>query len=112
MEERKSVLNHLDDLRQSAMAPNTLTRQTKELIALAVALRGGNDTSIAYHVHNCIEVGCSREQIAETVDVAVVVSGEAAAVHAVQVQKALAEAEIEPDDGFDATFDQFARRYG
>lgn len=112
MEDTRSILNHLDDLRQTAMAPRALTRQTKELIALAVALRGGNGTSIAYHVHNCIEVGCSREHIGETVDVAVMVAGESAAVHAVQVQKALAEAEVQEDAGFDDSFDRFARRYG
>jgi AhpD family alkylhydroperoxidase len=104
-----SVMGELDALRRRTMEPGALPQTTKELIALAVALRGGNDTSIAYHVHNAMEAGCSAKDISETVDIAAMVAGEAAAVHAVQVQKALQE-NVASGPG-ESSFRQFAEVY-
>jgi AhpD family alkylhydroperoxidase len=106
-----AIMSELDMLRKRAMEPGTLPRSVKELIALGVALRGGNDTSIAYHVHNAIEAGCSKEEISETVDIAAVVAGEAVAVNAVQVQKALSDNGDEGGLARDASFREFARGY-
>jgi AhpD family alkylhydroperoxidase len=106
-----AIMSELDTLRRKAMEPGALPRSVKELIALGVALRGGNDTSIAYHVHNAIEAGCTKEDISETVDVAAVVAGEAVAVHAVQVQKALTDDTASDSAGDANTFRQFARQY-
>jgi AhpD family alkylhydroperoxidase len=106
-----TIMSELDALRRRAMDPGTLPREVKELIALAVAVRGGNDTSIAYHVHNAMESGCAREEIAEAVDVAVMVAGEATAVHAVQVQKALADGMDATDDAGEHSFRRFAEDF-
>ncbi len=83
------VLDALGLVHEQALQGHALGRKTKELIALATSVVTGCDTSIAYHLHNAIEAGATREEMIEAVEVAVVTLGEPSAVHAAQILKAL-----------------------
>lgn len=62
-------------LHQKAGATNTLDRKTKELMALAISVTHGCDDCIAYHVHDAVEAGATREEFADALSVAVLMGG-------------------------------------
>jgi len=61
----------------------------KELIALAIAITVGSDGCIAYHVHDALKSGASREEILETVGVAVMMGGGPSVVYGKEAVAAL-----------------------
>lgn len=67
-------------LHRSAMAPGALDTATKELLALAIGITSHCEGCIAFHVHDALKAGASREQIEETIGVAVMMGGGPAAV--------------------------------
>ena len=83
------VLDALGLVHAQALQSDALTRKVKELIALATSVVTGCETSIAYHLHNALEAGATREELIEAVEVAVVTMGEPAAVHAGHILRAL-----------------------
>jgi AhpD family alkylhydroperoxidase len=89
--EKMSLLDELSALHQRALQGGVLDKQTKELVAIAAALASGHETSIAYHLHNALEAGATREAVLETVNVALFIATEPAAMNASQVRKALDE---------------------
>lgn len=87
------LLEELSSLHAQALQPQHLSKKVKELIALGAAVAAGCETSIAYHLHNVLEAGATRAEIAEALEVAVLTLSEPAAIHGAQILKALA-----PDD--------------
>ena len=96
------LIHDLDRLRAEAMGTRALDKKVKELIALGIAVTERSETSIAYHVHNALSAGASREEIAETVGVAIFVGAEPPAVQGIQLLEALArdDAEKYAEDAF------------
>lgn len=88
------VLGPLDHLHRQALQSGSLSKKSKELIALATAIAAGSETSIVYHLHNALEAGASHQEIGETLDVTMVTLGEPAVIHSSQILKAL-----EAEDG-------------
>lgn len=76
-------------IRKNAMAEGSLSRKEKELIAVGITVAEGCGASIAYHVHNALEAGATREEIAEAVGVSMFTAGEQAHVHGLQLLEAL-----------------------
>lgn len=62
-------------LHQAAVADGALPTATKEMIALAIAVATHCDPCIAFHVHDALRAGASREEIAEAIAVAVSMGG-------------------------------------
>jgi len=62
-------------LHRSAMAAGALDAASKELIALAIGITSHCQGCIAFHVHDALAAGASREQIEETIGVAVLMGG-------------------------------------
>jgi AhpD family alkylhydroperoxidase len=58
-------------LAQAALAPKALDCKTKELIALAIAVAIHCDDCIGFHVKAALEQGASRDQVLETLGMAV-----------------------------------------
>lgn len=85
------LISDLNHLRQQAMKDGVLSRKTKELTALGMAVVARCNTSTAYHLHNAIEAGSSRDEIAEILGVAMTIAGEAAALHGLKALRALDE---------------------
>jgi len=56
---------------QSALAPKALDGKTKELIALGIGVAVRCDDCIAFHTQAALEQGASREEVAETLAMAI-----------------------------------------
>ena len=86
---------------QQAMKDGGLDRKTKELTALGMAVMARCNTSTVYHLHNAMEAGATRAEIAEIIGVAMTMAGEAVALHGVQALKALGDEEsVGPVEAF------------
>lgn len=65
------VMGAFSSLAQAALAPKALDGKTKELIALAVGVAVRCDDCIAFHVKAALQLGATREEIVETLGMAV-----------------------------------------
>ena len=63
------------EISRAAQKPGALDRKTKELMALAIAVSGQCDACIAYHARGAGKAGASRQEIAETLAVAIQMGG-------------------------------------
>ncbi len=68
-------------LMQSASADGVLDTKTKELMALSIAVVTHCEGCITYHARACAKHGASREEVAETIGVAIEMGGGPAAVY-------------------------------
>lgn len=80
-------------LMEAATAAGALDAKTKELMALSIAIATHCEGCIVYHTRAAHKLGATREEIAETVGVAIEMGGGPAAVYGGEAL---------------ATFDQFA----
>ncbi len=62
-------------LGKAAYAPGTLSAKTKELISLAIAVAARCDGCVAYHAKAAKEKGASRQEVVETLGVALQMGG-------------------------------------
>jgi AhpD family alkylhydroperoxidase len=76
-------------LHGSAVTGGALDRHVKELMALAVAICSHCHGCIGYHVHDALDAGATREQIIETIGVAVMMGGGPALVYGAEALDAL-----------------------
>ena len=65
------VMKAFSDLAQAALAPKALDCKTKELIALGIAVATRCDDCIGFHVKAALEQGASRDEVIETLGMAV-----------------------------------------
>lgn len=97
------------ELHQKAVADGALSTKDKELIALAIGVAVRCDGCIAFHVHDALEVGATREEILETLGVAMLMGGGPAVVYAGEALEALDQYEAEGLTGeHSATVDEAA----
>ncbi len=80
-------------LHQRAVAKGALSTKTKELIALAIAITVRCDGCISFHVHNALKAGAIREEIVETIGVALFMGGGPSAVYGSEALEALEQFE-------------------
>lgn len=92
-------------LHQSEMAAGKLSAKMKELMALAISIAVRCDGCIAYQMNDAIEAGASKEEIMETIGVAVVMGGGAALVYGTDAYRAYHQILNDSQDyGADETF--------
>jgi AhpD family alkylhydroperoxidase len=72
-----------------AVTPGALDRHVKELMALAIAICVHCQGCIGYHVHDALDAGATREQVIETIGVAVMMGGGPAVVYGAEALDAL-----------------------
>ena len=77
-----AVMDALERLHQAARAAGALDTKTKELMALAISITHGCDDCIAHHVHDAIEAGATREELADALGVAVLMGGGTGMIYA------------------------------
>jgi AhpD family alkylhydroperoxidase len=65
------VMKAFSGLAQAALAPKALDGKSKELIALGIAVAIRCDDCIGFHVKAALEQGASREEVLETLGIAV-----------------------------------------
>jgi AhpD family alkylhydroperoxidase len=77
-------------LHSSAMlSDGALDRKTKELIAVAIGISVRCDGCIASHVRTALRAGASREEILETIGVAIFMGGGPSTVYGAEALQAL-----------------------
>lgn len=76
-------------MHKSAVSDGALSGKVKELIALGIAISVRCDGCIAYHVHDALRAGSSREEIAEAVGVSVLMGGGPAVVYGAEALEAV-----------------------
>lgn len=62
-------------LAKAAIAPGVLDSKTKELIALAIGITARCDGCLAFHAKAAKKYGATREEVVETVQVALYMGG-------------------------------------
>jgi AhpD family alkylhydroperoxidase len=75
-------------LSMAATAANAIDTKTKELMALAIGIAVHCDGCVAYHTKMAHQHGASREEVAETVALAVYMGGGPAAVYGADALRA------------------------
>lgn len=72
------------DLVKAASAEGALSHRHKELMALAIAIAIRCEGCIVFHVRACLKLGASREELLETIGVAVEMGGGPSSVYGAQ----------------------------
>ena len=80
-------------LHQQSLKDGVLTRKIKELIALSISITTPCAGCIAYHVHDALRAGASREEILETIGVAIMMAGGPGLIYGCEAFEALTEFE-------------------
>ena len=63
------------DLSKTAQSPGALDKKTKELVALAISVALRCEGCIAYHARGALRTGATRQDVAETLAVAIQMGG-------------------------------------
>ena len=82
-------------LARAALEPRALPTKTKELIALAIAVATRCDGCIAFHAEAAVKQGATRDEVMETMGMAIYMGAGPSAMYAAQALEA---------------FDQFAAK--
>ena len=82
-------LEGFSTLHQNAVADGALSNKHKELIAIAIAISTGCEGCIAFHVHDALKAGATREELIETIGVAVLMGGGRALMYSSEALEAL-----------------------
>ena len=83
------VMKNFSDLHKSSLKSGALDKKTKELIALGIAITVRCDGCISFHVHDALKAGANKNEIAETVSVAILMGGGTSVVYGVEAMQAL-----------------------
>jgi len=83
------VMQAFGNLHQSAAADGVLDTKTKELIALAIGVTVRCHGCIAYHVNDAVQAGATREEIMETLGVAIMMGGGPSVIYSMEAMEAL-----------------------
>jgi AhpD family alkylhydroperoxidase len=84
-------------LHSAAVAPEALDRKTKELIALSIGITLRCNGCIAFHVHDALQAGANRQEMLETIGVAIMMGGGPSMVYGCEALEALNQFEKEQD---------------
>ena len=80
-------------LHKSAMAEGALSAKNKELIALGISIALRCDGCVSYHVSGALKTGASREEVLETIGVAIMMGGGPGMIYACEAFAALEQFE-------------------
>lgn len=76
------VMKAFSGIAQAALAPKALDVKTKELIALAIGIAVRCDDCIAFHMKAAIDAGATKDEIVETLGMAVYMGAGPSAMYA------------------------------
>jgi len=76
------VMKAFSGIAQAALAPKALETKTKELIALAVAVAVHCDDCIAFHAKAAVDQGATRDEVLETLGMAIYMGAGPSAMYA------------------------------
>ncbi|WP_054030653.1 carboxymuconolactone decarboxylase family protein [Desulfatitalea tepidiphila] len=76
-------------LNGATTAPGALDAKTKQLMALAIGITTHCEGCIVYHLRDAMRAGATREEILETLGVAIMMGGGPAVVYACEALEAM-----------------------
>lgn len=79
------------ELHKAAVGEGVLAPKTKELIAFGIATMSGCDGCIAYHAHDAIRAGATREELVEAIGVALMMGGGPTLMYGAEALRAVDE---------------------
>tara|TARA_R110000868_G_scaffold326032_1_gene586954 strand:+ start:450 stop:812 length:363 start_codon:yes stop_codon:yes gene_type:complete len=82
------------ELHASAVSQGALETKTKELIALSIGIAVHCNGCIAFHVHDALKAGANRQEILETIGVAILMGGGPSMVYGCEALEALDQFEL------------------
>ena len=85
------VMKGFSAMARAALDPKALDTKTKELVALGIAVAIRCDDCIAFHVKAAIEQGASREEVAETLGMAIYMGAGPSVMYASHAMQAFAQ---------------------
>lgn len=91
--EIRSPMSAFAQLNGSATAEGVLSTKTKQLIALGIGISVRCDGCIAFHVHDAVRAGATRQEIMETIGVAILMGGGPAMIYGCEALEALEQFE-------------------
>ena len=77
-----AVMKGFSAIAQAALAPGALDVKTKELIALAISVAVRCDDCVAFHAKAAVERGATREEMLETLGMAIYMGAGPSAMYA------------------------------
>jgi AhpD family alkylhydroperoxidase len=80
-------------LHKDSVAQGAIPAKVKELMALAIAIAIQCDDCIAYHVHDALRAGATRQEILEAIGVALMMGGGPASMYGCRAYEALGQFE-------------------
>jgi AhpD family alkylhydroperoxidase len=86
------VMKAFGDLGRAATADGALDQKTKELIALALSVAVRCDPCIGFHTQALAKLGATRQEVDETLGVAIYMGGGPSLMYAASAVKAFDEA--------------------
>jgi AhpD family alkylhydroperoxidase len=85
-------------MHRKATAEGALRGSVKEMMALAISIVVGCEGCIAYHVHDAVDAGASRDELLETIGVAVLMGGGPASIYATRAIEAVNQFSLLPTE--------------
>jgi AhpD family alkylhydroperoxidase len=76
------MMKAFSSMAQAALAPGALDPKTKELIALGIAVAVRCEDCIAFHVKAAVDQGAAREEVLETLGMAIYMGAGPSAMYA------------------------------
>jgi AhpD family alkylhydroperoxidase len=84
-----AVMKAFEGLHKAGAAEGALDTKTKELMCLAISIVVRCDDCIAYHIHDALEAGATREELAEAIGVAILMGGGPSMIYATHAIEAV-----------------------
>ena len=69
-------------LHKKAIEQGALSSKVKEMMALAIGIVVGCEGCIAYHVHDAVAAGATRQELLETIGVGILMGGGPGSIYA------------------------------
>lgn len=82
-------------LHQRSIMDGKLPKKVKELMALGISICARCEGCVAYHVHDALKAGAVREEILETISVALMMGGGPALIYGCEALEALDQFEAQ-----------------
>jgi AhpD family alkylhydroperoxidase len=87
--ELRGPMSAFVQLNGATTTAGALDAKTKQLIALAIGIAARCNGCIAYHVHDAVRAGATRQEILEALGIAIMMGGGPAVVYACNALEAL-----------------------
>jgi len=83
------TMTAFSELHKASLKEGALSKKTKELIALGIAITVRCDGCIAFHVYDALEAGAEKDEIIETIGTSILMGGGPSVIYGCEALEAL-----------------------